>query len=108
MMGYRIARTEFCDLKGEGAKQFGGRWNLPGYAAVYASSSVSSALLERLTIDPELFASERYVLYSVMEIDCPDVLIYRPPKAGQALFCCAFGGRQQFDELCIESAGERF
>ncbi|HMQ00928.1 MAG TPA: RES family NAD+ phosphorylase, partial [Cyclobacteriaceae bacterium] len=50
-MVYRIARTEFCDLSGEGAKQFGGRWNLPGYAAVYAGSSVASALLERLTVD---------------------------------------------------------
>lgn len=78
MIVYRIARAEFCDLSGEGAKQFGGRWNLPGYAAVYASSSVSSALLERLTVDPELFAAERYVLYSIMEIDCPDEWIYQP------------------------------
>jgi RES domain-containing protein len=77
MIIYRIARTKFCDDSGEGAKKYGGRWNFPGYAALYASSSVSSGLLERLTIDPELFSAERYVLYSVMEIHCPDQLIVR-------------------------------
>ncbi|WP_339786902.1 RES family NAD+ phosphorylase [uncultured Imperialibacter sp.] len=72
---YRIARTEFCDLSGEGAKIYGGRWNRQGFPALYGSSSISSALLERLTVDSELFSSERYVLYSVMEIDCPDTLV---------------------------------
>jgi RES domain-containing protein len=75
MIVYRIARTEFCGTGGEGAKRYGGRWNFPGFAALYASSTISSALLERLTVDPELFAAERYILYSVMEIDCPDKLI---------------------------------
>lgn len=74
----RVARTEFCEASGEGAKKYGGRWNIPGYAALYGSSSISSALLERLTIDPELFAAERYVLYSVMEIHCPDKFIIKP------------------------------
>ena len=78
MRVYRVARTEFCDTKGEGAKRYGGRWNLLGYAVLYCSSTISSALLERLTVDPELFSSERYVLYSVMAFDCPDALIYKP------------------------------
>jgi RES domain-containing protein len=90
MIVYRIALKEFCDLSGEGAKRYGGRWNLPGHPAIYASSSVSSALLERLTIDPELFAAERYVLYSVMEIVFPDKSIFKPtlnelPKAWDAI-----------------------
>lgn len=75
---YRIAKTEFCDISGEGAKLYGGRWNLPGIAVLYGSSSVSSALLERLTIDSELFSSDRYILYSVMEFECPDKLVYKP------------------------------
>lgn len=79
MIIYRLARTEFCDVTGEGARRYGGRWNLPGYAALYGSSSVSSALLERLTVDPELFAAERYMLYSVMEFNCPDQFIQLPP-----------------------------
>ncbi len=90
MIIYRLAKTEFCDISGEGAKRFGGRWNLPGYAALYGSSSISSALLERLTIDPELFAAERYVQYSVMEFNCPDALITIPllkhlPKGWDAI-----------------------
>lgn len=51
---------------------------MPGYPALYGSSSVSSSLLERLTIDSELFASERYVLYSVMELEVPDKKVFIP------------------------------
>lgn len=82
MKVYRIALTQYCDTSGEGAKRYGGRWNLPGVPALYGGSSVSSSLLERLTIDPELFASERYVLYSIMEFDIPDELVF-VPKLGE-------------------------
>ena len=75
MIIYRIARKEFCDISGEGAKRYGGRWNLQGHPVLYGSGTIASALLERLTIDPELFASERYVLYNIMEFVCPDKLI---------------------------------
>jgi RES domain-containing protein len=90
MIFYRLAKTEFCDVSGEGAKRYGGRWNLPGYAAIYGSSSIASALLERLTIDPELFSAERYGQYSVMEFNCPDQHIFKPslselPKGWDAI-----------------------
>jgi len=78
MKVYRLALTEYCDTSGEGAKLFGGRWNLPGSPALYSGSSISASLLERLTIDPELFSSARYVLYSVMEIIIPNELIFLP------------------------------
>ncbi len=78
MKAYRLATYEYCDTSGEGARLYGGRWNLPGSPALYAGSSISTALLERLTIDPELLSSERYVLYSVMEITVPDELIFLP------------------------------
>lgn len=78
MKVYRLALTQYCDASGEGAKIYGGRWNLPGISAVYAGSSVSASLLERLTIDPELLSSERYIRYSVMEISIPDHLIFTP------------------------------
>jgi RES domain-containing protein len=78
MKVYRLALTEFCDASGEGAKIYGGRWNLPGTPAIYAGSSVSASLLERLTIDPELLSAERYIRYSVMEITIPDQLIFIP------------------------------
>jgi RES domain-containing protein len=73
---YRIARTEFCNETGEGAKRWGGRWNLPGHPAIYGCGSVAAALLERLTVDSELFSSERYTLYSVMEFNGPEHLIH--------------------------------
>jgi RES domain-containing protein len=90
MIIYRFAHLEFCDASREGAKRFGGRWNLPGTPALYGSISIAVALLERLTIDPELFSSNRYVLYGVMEFDCPDAGIYQPaitklPKAWDAI-----------------------
>ncbi len=78
MKVYRIALTQYCDSSGEGAKLYGGRWNLPGNPAIYAGSSISVSLLERLTIDPELFSSERHILYSVMEFNIPDNLIFIP------------------------------
>jgi RES domain-containing protein len=77
---YRLALTQYCDLSGEGAKIYGGRWNLPGYPAIYAGASISASLLERLTIDPELLSSERYLLYSVMEFSIPEPLIFIPKK----------------------------
>lgn len=79
---YRIALTRYCDASGEGVKLYGGRWNLPGNPALYGSSSVSSSLLERLTIDAELFSSERYVLYSVMEFEIKEDLVFIP-KLGE-------------------------
>lgn len=78
MKVYRIALTQYCDTSGEGAKLYGGRWNLPGNPAIYAGSSISVCLLERLTIDPELFSSERHILYSVMVFNIPDHLIVIP------------------------------
>lgn len=81
MKAYRIALTPFCDTSGEGAKLYGGRWNHPGIPVIYASSSLSACLLERLTIDPELLSAERYLLYSVMEFDIPDHLIFYPTRA---------------------------
>ncbi|MBI5443014.1 MAG: RES domain-containing protein [Deltaproteobacteria bacterium] len=39
---------------GEGARKYGGRWNLPGTAVVYAAESLSLALLELYVhLDPE-------------------------------------------------------
>lgn len=78
MKVYRLALTQYCDASGEGAKIYGGRWNLPGTQAVYAGPSVSASILERLTIDPELLSADRYIRYSVMEISIADQLIFIP------------------------------
>jgi RES domain-containing protein len=50
---------------GEGARLFGGRWNLPGVAVVYASESRALAALE-LLVHLEVGALlRRYVVYRV-------------------------------------------
>ena len=47
MLLFRIGATRYAkDLSGEGAKLFGGRWNHPGTACIYAAGSRSLALLE--------------------------------------------------------------
>ncbi len=47
---WRLARSRFArtPLDGEGARIFGGRWNLPGTALVYTSSTLALAQLELL------------------------------------------------------------
>jgi RES domain-containing protein len=47
MIVYRLAPTKFArDMTGEGARLFGGRWNHPGIACLYASASRALAVLE--------------------------------------------------------------
>lgn len=48
MILWRIARTPFADLSGEGARLFGGRWNSPGIAVVYFADHPALAFLEIL------------------------------------------------------------
>ena len=51
---WRLTREPFQDLDGEGARQFGGRWNGAGVAVVYTSSTLALAVLELLVhVDPE-------------------------------------------------------
>lgn len=48
MLLYRIADKRFGPESGEGAWLYGGRWNSPGRAVIYASSSYAGAMLEKL------------------------------------------------------------
>ena len=45
---YRIADRRFGPADGEGARRFGGRWNSPGRAVIYACTSLPGAMLEKL------------------------------------------------------------
>lgn len=48
MRAWRICRARFAAeaFSGSGARRFGGRWNSPGVAMVYASSSLALAAIE--------------------------------------------------------------
>jgi RES domain-containing protein len=45
---YRVCRSLYARLDGEGAKRVGGRWNSPGRAMVYMAESISLAVVENL------------------------------------------------------------
>ena len=49
MIIYRLALEIFKeDMSGTGSKIFGGRWNVPGFAAIYTAENISLAVLEIL------------------------------------------------------------
>lgn len=64
---YRLVRGERAEdvLSGEGARRYGGRWNPPGAAVVYASESRALAVLEtfvHLTLEARAM---RFLLYTI-------------------------------------------
>ena len=68
----RHARNAAAMLSGEGAREWGGRFNSPGVRAVYCASTLSLAVLEilvhaqRVAILPE---------YRFLEVEVPDEAI---------------------------------
>ncbi|HEX5632760.1 MAG TPA: RES family NAD+ phosphorylase, partial [Gemmatimonadales bacterium] len=69
MLVFRLCRTAFQALDGEGARLHGGSWTSPGRAAVYTSSSRALAALEYLVhVDPANVPSDLVLL----TIDVPD------------------------------------
>lgn len=73
MRVYRLARAPFAALDGEGARLYGGRWNTPGRALIYAAASPSLAVLEilvHLDLPPELVPDD----YRLLTIKVPDDL----------------------------------
>ncbi len=55
MKAWRLVRNVYAKPDGEAARLYGGRWNFPKTAVVYASSSLSLAILEFLThLDSDL------------------------------------------------------
>ena len=59
-------------LSGRGALLYGGRWNSPGRAVVYASQSLSLATLEVVV---HLNAAEKIMAYRSMALEIPDELV---------------------------------
>lgn len=69
MVIWRIARAPHQALDGEGARLYGGRWNSERIPVVYASESLSLAVLEYLVhIEPSLIPTDLLAA----EIELPD------------------------------------
>src|SRR5262245_57630908 len=68
---WRLCLADHAALDGEGARLWGGRWTPPGYRAIYAASTISLAVVERLVhTEPEHFGVDLVLV----EIDVPDDL----------------------------------
>lgn len=50
MRVYRLCRSRYSALDGEGARLYGGRWNSVGGRVVYSSQSLALAALETLVL----------------------------------------------------------
>lgn len=64
---WRLTKQKHAKLafNGEGARQFGGRWNSPGIPLVYTAQSQSLAALEMLVHLESADLLEHYVLFPV-------------------------------------------
>lgn len=72
---FRIARAAYAGtpdqmLSGDGAKQFGGRWNRPGRSMVYASETRALAMLETIVRNRNPAAK-----FKIISLQIPDALI---------------------------------
>lgn len=56
-------------LDGEGARRWGGRWNHPGVAVIYASGTLSLAMLELLVHVPDAATAPDDLV--AVPLDCP-------------------------------------
>ncbi len=73
MTVYRFTKEIYShEISGEGAKNWGGRWNSPGLAVVYTSCSISLSLLELLI---HQVSYEEILVNNLMRIDVPDIYI---------------------------------
>ena len=74
MLAWRLCRAPYADLSGEGARLYGGRWNSPGHAMVYAAADAALAVLEvrvHLDLAPDLIPHD----YVLAAIDLTDLAI---------------------------------
>jgi RES domain-containing protein len=76
MQAFRIVkrRHALAAFSGDGARQYGGRWNLPGTPVVYAAQSRALAALEALA---HYAGAERRIPFVTFAIDVPDALVLR-------------------------------
>jgi RES domain-containing protein len=79
---WRLVKAQRADsaFDGEGAFRFGGHWNSRGHRAVYASASLSLALLEILVhLDPAAQVPDLVALS--IRVPLTDIKTFKPPTA---------------------------
>ena len=93
MRVYRVAKARHAPdaqtmLSGEGAREWGGRFNSPGVRAVYCSSTLSLAALEILVHAPRVAILPEY---RFLEVEVPDRAIERIADEDIAIDATALG-----------------
>lgn len=79
MRVWRLTRRPHAALDGEGARRFGGRWNSPGVPVIYASTTLSLAVLELLArTESDLFPDDLVQLVIEVPDDLPRATIDVP------------------------------
>ena len=76
MQAFRIVkeRHALTAFSGDGAREFGGRWNWPGVPMVYAAQTRALAALESLA---HFGGAERRIAFVIFTLEVPDALIDR-------------------------------
>jgi RES domain-containing protein len=76
MRAFRIVkkRHALSAFSGDGARTYGGRWNLPGTPMVYAAQTRALAALESLA---HFGGAERRMTFVTFEVEIPDKLAMR-------------------------------
>lgn len=72
-------------VNGDGAREYGGRWNPPGVAAVYASENLSLATLEILVHAQFATVLPKYS-YLRLEVDDRELTVLDPGSIGDKAF----------------------
>lgn len=94
MRCYRIVqpRHAAAALSGEGARLYGGRWNLPGWRCVYAAESRALAVLELLV---HLTGRSRGLTYRLLTLEMPETVVATPTSFPAGWEASPAGGPSQ-------------
>ena len=93
---FRVAKAKYADsvevlLSGDGAREWGGRFNSPGTRAVYCSTTLSLAALEILVHAPRLDILPEY---RFLKINVPDQAIEHLDRTDAGGDTVALGDRR--------------
>ena len=87
---YRVCRSRYARLDGEGARRAGGRWNSLGRPVVYMADSIALAVLENLVHMSSTDFPTNYVVVSAVIPEDLEILSLAedaiPPEGGDEWF----------------------
>ncbi len=89
---WRLTRAAHADLSGEGARRYGGRWNSPGRAVVYAAAEAALAVLEvrvHLDLPFDLLPDDDVLL----TLETGGLRVEEGPALNDPVACRAYGDR---------------